>query len=110
MRDDGWEIPPIPASIIEADDYDQAMKKILALTSQYGRMTHQGLYKFMNDASISMEYVEKHFRFSDVNIPKFQMEFFEMPQIAASKELEEKDFQHFKLTCPKCGFGWDKSE
>ncbi len=76
MRDDGWAIPPLPVSIVEAESHQQAMKKILSLTSQYGEITKDGLYKFMNEAQLSMGDVAASFRFPEVDFPRFREEFF----------------------------------
>ncbi len=76
MRDDGWVIPPLPVSIVEAESHQQAMKKILSLTSQYGEITKDGLYKFMNEAQLSMDEVAASFRFPEIKFDDFKIEFY----------------------------------
>lgn len=77
MRDkEGYEVPAIPVSWVEADDLKQAKKKVLALTSQYGNMTTDGLHAFMHDAGLDFAEVDASFRFPEIDFPKFEVEFF----------------------------------
>lgn len=77
MRDEGYLIPEIPMTIVEADDVKEAKRKILALTSQYGEITGDGLYQFALDAQLSVQEIEESFRFPEINIPSWKLEFFE---------------------------------
>lgn len=52
MREKGWDIPMLPVDIIEADDEQDAKKKLLAITSQYGEFTTDGYAEFINDIEI----------------------------------------------------------
>ena len=52
MRERGWDIPMLPVDIIEADDEQDAKKKLLAITSQYGEFTTDGYAEFTNDIEI----------------------------------------------------------
>ncbi len=52
MRQQGWDIPMLPVDIIEADDEQDAKKKLLAITSQYGEFTTGGYAEFTNDIEI----------------------------------------------------------
>lgn len=76
MRDDGFIIPPIPVSLVEAESHQQAMKKILSLTSQYGEITRDGLYKFMTDAQLGITEVMESFRFPEIKFDEFKIEFY----------------------------------
>jgi hypothetical protein len=77
MRDkEGYTVPHIPVNWVEADDLKQAMKKILSLTSQFGELTQQGLYEFMNDAGLDFAEIESSFRFPEIDMMKFEEEFF----------------------------------
>ena len=42
----------LPVDIIEADDEQDAKKKLLAITSQYGEFTTDGYAEFINDIEI----------------------------------------------------------
>ena len=52
MREKGWDIPMLPVDIIEADDEQDAKKKLLAITSQYGEFELDGFIEFTSDIEI----------------------------------------------------------
>lgn len=52
MRENGWDIPMIPVDIIEADSEQDAKKKLLAITSQYGEFDLDGFIEFTSDIEI----------------------------------------------------------
>ncbi len=52
MREHGWDIPMLPVDLIEADDEQDAKKKLLAITSQYGEFTTDGYAEFINDIEV----------------------------------------------------------
>lgn len=79
MQDDGYVIPPLPVSIIHAKDEQEARLKVLALTSQYGEMTRQGLYEFMETGGVAIDQVVSSFRFPEIDFPKFMAEFYVEP-------------------------------
>ena len=96
MRDmEGYSVPPIPVSWVEADNLEEAQLKILSLTSNFGEVTPEGLYKFMNKAKIPLERVKASFRLPEINMPLFEEEFFDVAQ-----PTEEPD--HYEK-CDKCG-------
>jgi hypothetical protein len=48
MAEEGYEIPPLPCALIEAKNRKEAAEKILLISSQYGRVTDEGLYEFLS--------------------------------------------------------------
>jgi DNA modification methylase len=52
MRDEGWEIPPIPVDIIYAPTLKDAKTKLLQVLSQYGKMTQKSFEHFIEDSGI----------------------------------------------------------
>src|SRR5262249_9414853 len=46
--EDGYEVPPLPCALIEAKNRKEAAEKILLISSQYGRITDEGLYEFLS--------------------------------------------------------------
>ena len=46
MRQHGWDIPMLPVDVIEADNEQDAKKKLLAITSQYGEFDIDGYMEF----------------------------------------------------------------
>lgn len=79
MREEGWLVPEIPIVMISAKSFDQAKKKLLADTSAFGRITHEGLYEFLNDSGISLDEIEETMRLTDVNYSLFRQEFLDLP-------------------------------
>lgn len=72
MREHGWDIPMLPVDIIEADDEQDAKRKLLAITSQYGEFTTDGYAEFVNDIDIDIDdfvrLVDGDFMFRDGEI------------------------------------------
>jgi hypothetical protein len=66
MREEGYEIPLIPVSLIEADNIKQAKKKVLALTSQFGAMTQDGLINFCKMNELNIDDIMKEFVFPEI--------------------------------------------
>jgi len=68
MREEGYVIPPIPVNTVDAKDKAEAKRIILSLTSQFGKITSEGLYEFMKEAEIDLDEVMSSFSFSDVDL------------------------------------------
>ena len=77
MRDEGYKIPKVPVVFIIAKSIAEAKRMVLALTSQYGNMTHDGLHEFINEAGISFDELKESFEFPEIDLAKFEAEFFE---------------------------------
>lgn len=91
MRDqEGWTIPPIPIVEVQAKDFQEAKRRILQGTSQYGVMETQGLYEFLHEANLTHEVLES-FRFPDVEVKDFKEEY------SPAEEVSSKN------KCPSCG-------
>lgn len=67
MRDEGYRIPHVPYSVVEAENEEQARRKVLSLTSHFGKITESGLAQFIHDTSISVEELFD-FALPDVNL------------------------------------------
>lgn len=65
--------PGLPVSFVEADNMKQAKQKVLALTSQYGSMTDDGLREFLDDSGLGLEDLER-FEFPEINLDNFRLE------------------------------------
>lgn len=59
VENEHYEIDELPISIVEAKDFDSAKKKVLALTSEYGKVTEDGLLHFLKDTKIDYDYIQK---------------------------------------------------
>lgn len=94
MREKGWDIPMLPVDVIEADDEQDAKKKLLAITSQYGEFTTDGYAEFINDIE-----VDDFVRLVDGEFDIGYMPDFEPVGIEEQGILDEKK----KIICPECG-------
>jgi len=77
MVGEGWEVPALPVVWIEARNKREAKEKILALTSQYGDMTRDGLARFAADNGLALKEVASRFKFggikfSDMTVPELK--------------------------------------
>lgn len=70
MIDEGFKCGPLPVSLTEAADWNEAARKILGLTSQFGHVDEDGLTEFLKDSDISPEEL-RQFRLLDINTEKF---------------------------------------
>lgn len=92
-RSEGFKIPRLPVSFIEAESEFEAKKKVLALTSQFGEITNESLFEFASIANIDLDTL-KNFRFPELDMKKFEQSFFEDPPEEKPKKTK---------TCPECG-------
>lgn len=107
----GYEIPPVPCSITEADSFAEARRKVLRSSSTFHRLTRQGVYEFLNEENLPLDAVED-FELSDFDSKRFRAEFGEAERAEgdAGRELGAGDFESFKHRCPRCGFEFDDSK
>lgn len=85
MEAEGFQIPEIPILIIRAKDREEASMKLLSLTSQFGVMTQKGLYDYIKTNNIQIDKVVQNFKFPEINLKKFNIEFFGGNQEEANK-------------------------
>lgn len=106
MEKEGHEMPEkFPCIEIKAKSREEASRILLALTSQFGQMTTQGLYEYMSDNNISIEEVQESYRLIEIEMVKFEMEYFGEPSVKDSKlDNFEEPIKNVKQTiCPHCG-------
>jgi DNA modification methylase len=72
----GYSCPPIPCSIVEAKDLKEAKRRVLQGTSQYGKMTEDGLYEFSTSAELSLKQLTDSFRLPDIDMEHFGANFY----------------------------------
>jgi hypothetical protein len=91
-----------PIVEIQASNYKQACKRILALSSQYGTMTKEGLKEFIEKATIEQEELFEEYQFDCIDFEKFNDDF-NPPEgdIDDQDQLDERKEKIFK--CPNCG-------
>jgi len=66
MEDDGWIIPEVPVVYIDADNINEAKRKLLFKSSQFGEKTADSLAAFMEDAFTVHDIND--FQFPDVDL------------------------------------------
>lgn len=71
MKKEGYAIPEVPVTWVEADSLKEAKKQVLSLTSQFGEMTYAGLNQFLSDANLEVEEVMTNFRFPEIDFNEF---------------------------------------
>ena len=103
MAQDGYTIPDIPVDYIEADTVQDAKRKILALTSQFGTLTGDGLYEFLSEAELPVTEME-NFNFPEIDLAAFRAEFVENEIPAReSTDLTGDMTKAVEVGCPECG-------
>lgn len=71
MQEEGWQIPELPYSLVEADSVQEAKRKLLAAASQYGKATEAGLAAFLKEVQITPIELAANFPLPGINMPKF---------------------------------------
>ena len=102
MRDEGYDIPPLPIDYIEAKTRKEAVRKIIALSSQFGDIDIHGLDELLADGSIKIEDVSSFARLMKGGEIKVIEPNFE----PATQEKQGRLDQILKkrlITCPECG-------
>jgi len=123
MINEGYELQDnkIPVVYIQAVDKREAKEKLLQLNSQYGKITDEGMYEFINeiDSELNIEDLSK-----DLNLPDFDLDYFvdgwvnekgvEVDESEYSclmdNEIREKEIDENSIKtsneCPNCGYKW----
>lgn len=74
-NNEGWQIPEIPVSLVQADSFAEAKRKVLAGTSQYGKMTAKSLAEFAETNDIPYDEIVASFRFPEIDTSEFIEQF-----------------------------------
>ena len=113
MVKDGWVCPPIPVVTVEADSLQSAKVRVLQSVSQYGKVTNQGLFEFLQDIQLDPRGLDLKFDIPNINLEKFAEAFYPLPNpdaaepvVVPSTEVEQGQFSKLVHTCPKCGFAF----
>lgn len=86
LEEMGCEVPDkLPATFIDCEDKQDAAELVLVYSSQYAKLTRQGLYDFLQTYDIDLPAVQEA-----INIPEFSMDRFEQQfDIFNTEEHEE---------------------
>jgi hypothetical protein len=90
MKDQGIKMPDdFPIHEVYADTYRDACKRVLALSSQYGTLTKQGLYEFVekNDLKDDLD----TFHFDAFKMEDFNIEFYDSVDEMDLDEVEKEE-------------------
>lgn len=75
LKQAGYKIPDLPAVEIIAKTKREAKKKLLGYVSQFGHVSKEGLYEFIQDAEIELEELED-FDIPEIDLDEFKEEYF----------------------------------
>ena len=87
MAKEGYEVPPVPVDWVEAADEQEAKRKILAGTSNFGKMEKQGLYQFIEDAGLDAKWVMDDYSFPEIDPVRFLQEYYVDPPKADEDDV-----------------------
>lgn len=106
VEKEGYTCPPIPVNWVYPKDENDFARIVLSLASQFGEVTNDGLYEYMNEHKIDMDYITENFRLPEIDLQKFIDSYInEQPKdYDGSKELNSSDFETFNHICPRCKF------
>ncbi len=76
LREDGYDIPPVPVDVIEAETFKEAKTKLLAAASQFGKVEGDGLYEFLTEADLEVDEVIESMRLPEIDMGFFKEEFY----------------------------------
>jgi len=78
MKEEGILMPEsFPKVDIEAPDIKSAKRILLAISSQYGKLTGDGLYEYMQDMEIDIPEMKESFEFDSLDFGDFEKEYFD---------------------------------
>jgi hypothetical protein len=72
LKKDGYKIDEIPVSVVKAKDLREAKEKILAMASQYGKLTQSSLEEFLKTADIDFTDVVGTISFPEIDFDIFE--------------------------------------
>ncbi len=96
LEQEGYTIPEkLPAVHLDLKDKKEAAGVLLAINSQFAKITEDGLYEFMNDFEIDISDMSD-FELGNIDMDKFGAGYFDISQ--PTEAIDDKT-----TTCPKCG-------
>ncbi len=105
LKDEGYIVPPLPTVFINAKDKIEAKEKLLQLNSNYGKITQDGLYEFINESGFEIDQL----LLEDIDLPELDMDKFNASFLEDTEiEEDESDLKNNvdDNECPKCGYKW----
>jgi hypothetical protein len=93
MKEDGFDIPPLPVVETVCKDMAEAKRKILLGRSEFHKTTEEGLYEFLAMAEIDFEEIKNETDLPGIDVKKFDLNFIKEPAKKVTLTI-----------CPKCGY------
>lgn len=107
MSKEGFIIPEVPVVPVEADSFQEAKRRVLQGTSQYGRVTGQGLFDFVTE-HFSIDDAIASFDLPGIDLEKFKLDYFGEPELNTKQGAQEISEAELSSTlvhqCPRCQF------
>lgn len=104
LETEGWD-NPIPYLVIKSPNMKTAAERLLAITSQYGTITQEGLDQFIANFDLPDMEIESLTSFDGIFKFTIDKEPEEDPQFAPSEEDRGNRLDKLKeIVCPECGF------
>ena len=91
LKDSGVEVPDqLPATFLDCENITEAAELVLVYSSQYAKITNQGLFEFVSKFKIDLPELNQ-----TINIPEFSMERFEQKFDLMDVENAEEEHVYF---------------
>jgi hypothetical protein len=91
MRDqENYRIPKVPVAYIEAANKKEARKKVLALSSQFGKITGKSLYDYLEDSDLGYDEIKDVMDLPQIDLGNFEREFINNENIPDNQAMLEK--------------------
>lgn len=91
MASEGYQIPDLPVAFVEAPNFKEAKKKLMAAASQFGDVDKQGLYEFLSENQWDMDFLEENFKLPEIDFDSFKAEYYDDSKGGGEGDGEEGD-------------------
>jgi hypothetical protein len=95
----------VPYFSVKCRNDKEAAKFVLYFDSKPGRITEEGLYKFMHEHELVMEDFKDNVDFAEIDLDYFADNYFNELDLGEPKEKEIDELET-ENKCPKCGYEW----
>lgn len=102
MREEGYEVPKVPVDWIDAKNREEAAEKVLLLASQYGKMTNDSLYEFLEAESLDFASLKEVVELPQIDLAAFERGY--MPEAPGEFSEVDPDSMVIESICPRCGY------
>jgi ParB-like nuclease domain len=107
MAEEGYGVPSLPCALIQAKNRKEAAEKILLISSQYGRVTDEGLYEFLSTNDLDFGELEPLLELPALDLDEFKEGWMTEPDFSpTSADDQGRLDKRNPVRCPKCGHEW----